>query len=123
MKRDTNWFLTLDSNVTRTDLDLFDSTIDKKTVGVRAGWRGDVGRMKWSGWLGTMYVDDRTVIEGTALTGTALDPIKYQVATVFDKPWNFLVGSMLEVTNSIHLMAELGFGDREQFTLVASYRF
>ena len=91
--------------------------------GSRAGWRGDVGCMKWSGWLGTMYVDDRTVIEGTVLTGTALDPIQYQVATIFDEPWNFLVGSLLEVTSSIHLMAELGFGDREQFTCVASYRF
>lgn len=118
-----SWFITLDVNRTRADLDLFDSTIDKTSVGLRTGWRTEGRPRNWALWLGTMYVDNRTYIEGTAISGTSIDPIRYQVETVFDKPWNFLIGSLLELSPSFSLLLEIGFGDREQLTAAASYRF
>ena len=118
-----DWFLALDSNITRTDLDLLDSDIDKKTVGIRTGLRGEGPRIKATGWIGGMYLDRHTHIAGTANTGTSLDPIKYEVDTVFDNPWMFLVGGVVDFSPSWNLTLEGGFGDIKQLTAAMSYRF
>ncbi|HIE95538.1 MAG TPA: hypothetical protein EYG03_26870 [Planctomycetes bacterium] len=70
-----------------------------------------------------MYIDSRTLLEGTLLTGTAVDPIRYEVDQEFEDPWNFLIGANWQPSPSWNVTVEGGVGPRQQVTAAVAYRF
>jgi hypothetical protein len=116
------WFLAADANWTRTDLDLFDSDIKKKTASIRTGLRGPVGNAKVAIWLGAMYFDRKTQLDGTILSGTSLDPIRFEIESEFKDEMNFLLGMNVQISPSWNFTLEGGFGAWEQITAGIAYR-
>ena len=118
-----SWFAAVDANYTRTDFDEFDSEIKKKTVSIRTGLQGRSGWLKGAIRVGTMYIDRKTLLEGTVLTGTAVNPIRFEVAQEFTDSWNFLNGANWQPSPSGNLTVEGGVGPRQQVTAAIAYRF
>ncbi len=116
------WFLAADANWSRTNLDLFDSDIEKKTASIRTGLRGPVGSTTVAVWLGGMYFDRRTQLDGTIVTGTLLDPIKFEIESEFKDEMNFLLGMNVQISPAWNFTLEGGFGAWEQITAGIAYR-
>ena len=118
-----SWFAMVDANYTRTDFNEFDSEIRKKTVSIRTGLQGRLGWLKGAIWVGTMYIDRRTLLEGTIMSGTAVDPIRFEVDQEFADPWNFLFGANWQPSPSWNVTVEGGVGPRQQVTAAVAYRY
>ncbi len=119
-----NVFAMVDSNYTYVDLDSFDSKISKGTVGIRSGLQGTWQNCKGAVWVGGMYIDGRTTLEGSLNTGIgALDPVRFEVDQDSDQPWNFLMGFNWEPSSHLMLTVEGGVGARQQITVAGTWRF
>lgn len=119
-----NFFAMVDANYTYVDLDEFESEISKGTVGLRSGLQGRWRHLKGAVWLGAMYIDGETTLEGVVNTGIgALDPVRFEVDQNTDAPWNFLMGFNWEPTSHLMLTVEGGVGPRKQFTVAGTWRF
>ena len=117
-----SWFVAADANSSRTQLELFDSDIKKKTASIRTGLRGPVGSAKVAVWIGAMYFDRKTQVDGTVLSGTLLDPIRFEIESEFKDEMNTLLGMNIEVLPSLNLTLEAGFGAWEQINAAIAYR-
>jgi hypothetical protein len=61
---------------------------------------------------------------GTLRTGIGLvDPVRFKVEQSNEHPWNALVGEQWEISSSVHLMLEAGFGYRMSVLVATGYRF
>ena len=118
-----SWFAGVDANYTRTDCNEFDSEIKKKTVSIRTGLQGRSEWLKKAVRIGTMYIDRRTRLEGTTLSGTVVDPIRFELDQKFADPWNFLFGAIWQPSLSWNVTVAGGGGPRQQVTAVVAYRY
>ena len=116
-----SWFAMVDANYTRTEFNKFDSEIRKKTVSIRMELQGRSGWLKGAIWVGTMYINRRTLLEGAIMSGTALAPIRFKVNQEFADPWNFLFGANWQPSPSWDVTVEGGVGPRRQ--VAVAYRY
>ena len=52
-----------------------------------------------------------------------VDPVRFKVKQRNEHPWNALVGEQWEISSSVHLMLEAGFGYRMSVLVATGYRF
>ena len=117
-------FVMFDANYSIVDLEQFSSEIQKTTVGIRSGLRGTWQELTGAVWIGAMWLEPETTLEGTVETGVALlDPVAFSVDQTTDKPWNFLMGFHWEASPHCMLTFEGGVGPRRQVTTGAMIRF
>jgi len=138
---------TIDYNFTRANLDISTSEIDTHTVTPRVGVKGNVGDIKGSLWVGSMFqrtderqlgslefpVGDQTLdvsalggLPAGTLTSTVTSgsiPASYDVLLEQEKEWNFLVGGSAQLSEQINISVEGGFGNREQVMGNLTFRF
>ncbi len=119
-----NVFAMLDANYTFTDFDQFDSKISKWVVSGRVGVSGRLGSVKGQLWVGTMVIENELTLSGTLRTGIGpVDPVRFKVEQSNEHPWNALVGGQWEISQSVNLMLEAGFGHRMSVLVATGYRF
>jgi hypothetical protein len=119
-----NVFAMLDANYTLTDFDQFDSKISKWVVSGRVGVSGRLGPAKRQLWVGTIVIANELTLNGTLRTGIGLvDPVRFKVEQSNEHSWNALVGEQWEISSSVHLMLEAGFGYRMSVLVATGYRF
>jgi len=115
-----DFFLTLDANFTSTKLDgILDETIQVGIYTMRTGWDGMVKQTPVRIWLGGMYWDSERVVKGSA------GPIRFEVLQGPVDPFNFTLGTNIDLSKKVQLFTEyaFNFADLQMLTIGASYRF
>lgn len=115
-----DFFLSLDANYTVTELDgVVDEEIRVALYTVRTGWNGTVNDLPLRIWVGGMYWDAERTIKGS------VGPLNYEVLQGPADPFNFTLGSSLDLDESVQLVAEYAFNfeDLKMLTFGAAYRF
>ncbi len=123
-----NVFGTTTANYSWADVDLKNhagvSFIDPKGIETlvitpKVGWRFDNGAV----WVGGYYQFTQHTIKGSFDLGPPLGIVNF-AASVEDKSrWNYVVGGEYKILDHWNLMAEGGFGDRDQVLAGITYRF
>jgi len=115
-----------DFNRTKTNLEFDNETLIAKTKPVASVFSGRVGlHGTLSGstagaiWVGAMYQRIQQTVAGSV----ANTDLQFVVVQSPAKPWNTLVGGVLEVGRSWNLLLEGGFGARTSVLAGAVYRF
>lgn len=117
-------FAMLDANYARSDLDLFDGTIDALLLSGRIGWHRDTGLGQWRVWTGFMYMDS-----SRTLTITTEVPVfgetKVEVEQRPVNPTTLELGGSLSIGRRWDLLVEVGSNFDDAFLTVVSgsYRF
>lgn len=124
--RDLTAFVVADVNRTKTKLSFDNETLiaDTRPVATvfsgRVGLRGTAGPSTAAGiWVGAMYQRIQQKVAGR-VDGTDLQFVVVQSPT---KPWNTLVGGIVEVGKHWVLLLEGGLGARDSILGAAVYRF
>ncbi|MCC8364695.1 hypothetical protein J8V57_00095 [Xenorhabdus sp. PB61.4] len=145
------FFATLDTNYTRTNLDVLDGDISAFVVTPRIGYEfvfnplfTSQGNSKVQIWVGAMYQDITQRFKGDvsklnlpselsglfkSITDNPYDDGKYKSDMKFDvkqhlaHKWNNTVGARFEVTRNFNLLSEVGFGNRNSFYISGEFRF
>jgi len=115
-----------DFNRTKTELEFDNETLVAKTKPVASVFSGRVGlhgtlsdTTAGAIWIGAMYQR----IQQTVAGGVANTELQFVVIQSPAKPWNTLVGGVLEVGRNFNLILEGGFGGRTSVLAGAVYRF
>ena len=124
--RDLTAFVVADANRTKTKLSFENETLiaDTKPVAsvfsARAGLHGTVGPSMAAGiWIGAMYQRIQQEVAGS-VANTDLQFVVVQSPT---KPWNTLVGGIVEFGKDFVVLLEGGLGARMSILGAAVYRF
>jgi hypothetical protein len=124
--RDLTAFVVADANRTRTDLSFDNETLIANTRPVasvysaRVGLRGTVGSSTAVGiWTGAMYQRIQQTVAGS-VANTDLQFVVVQSPT---KPWNTLLGGLVEFGKDFAVLVEGGLGARTSILAGAVYRF
>jgi hypothetical protein len=118
------FFAMLDANYARSDLELFDGTIDALLLSGRVGWHRDTGPGQWRVWTGVMYLDS-----SRTLTITTDIPVFGQAVVEVDQrpvnPTTLELGGSLSINRRWELLVEVGSNFDDAFLTVfsGSYRF
>jgi hypothetical protein len=118
------FFAMLDANYARSDLELFDGTIDALLLSGRVGWHRDTGLGQWRVWTGVMYLDS-----SRTLTITTDIPVFGQAVVEVDQrpvnPTTLELGGSLSINRRWDILVELGSNFDDAFLIVVSggYRF
>ncbi|PHM36724.1 hypothetical protein [Xenorhabdus innexi] len=137
------FFATLDTNYTRTKLDILDGDISAFVVTPRVGYEfvfspliSKQGNSKVQVWFGAMYQDITQRFKGDVskldlppelseafhwISGTT--DINFDVKQHLAHKWNNTVGARFEVTRNFNLLSEVGFGNRNSFYISGEFRF
>jgi hypothetical protein len=118
------FFAMLDANFARSDLDLFDGTIDALLLSGRAGWFRDTGLGQWRVWTGLMYLDSsRTLTITTEIP--VFGPTEVEVEQRPVNPTTLELGGSLSINRRWELLVEVGSNFDDAFLTVVSgsYRF
>jgi len=119
-----SFFAMLDANYARSDVDLFDGTIDALLLSGRVGWFGNTERGQWQVWTGLMYLDS-----SRSLTITTDIPIfgrtEVEVNQQPVNPTTLELGGSLTLNRRWGIMVEVGSNFDDAFLTVVSgsYRF
>mgnify|MGYP000620958469 CR=1 FL=1 len=101
------FFAMLDANFARSDLDLFDGTIDALLLSGRAGWFRDTGLGQWRVWTGLMYLDSsRTLTITTEIP--VFGPTEVEVEQRPVNPTTLELGGSLSINRRWELLVEVG---------------
>ncbi|KLU15921.1 MULTISPECIES: hypothetical protein [Xenorhabdus] len=137
------FFATLDTNYTRTNLDILDGDISALVITPRIGYEfifeplfAGQGNTKAQIWVGAMYQDITQRFRGDVSnlnlppqleTGMALiknmTDIKFDVKQHLAHKWNNTVGARFEITRNFNILSEVGFGNRNSFFISGEFRF
>ncbi len=118
------FFAMLDANYARSDLELFDGTIDALLLSGRVGWFRDTGLGQWRVWTGLMYLDS-----SRTLTITTDIPVFGRTEVVVEQrpvnPTTFELGGSLSIDRRWDILVEIGSNFDDAFLTVvsSSYRF
>ena len=118
------FFAMLDANFARSDLDLFDGTVDALLLSGRVGWFRDTGLGQWRVWTGLMYLDSsRTLTITTDIP--VFGPTQVEVEQRPVNPTTFELGGSLSINRRWELLVEVGSNFDDAFLTVVSgsYRF
>ncbi len=118
------FFAMLDANFARSDLDLFDGTIDALLLSGRVGWFRDTGLGQWRVWTGLMYLDSSrslTITTDVPIFG----PTEVEVEQRPVNPTTLELGGSLSVNRRWEILVEFGSNFDDAFLTVVSgsYRF
>ncbi|AKH63802.1 MULTISPECIES: hypothetical protein [Photorhabdus] len=136
------FFGTLDTNYTYTNLDILDGKISSLVITPRVGYEfifqpiiPGQGNTKLQVWTGGMYQKITQEFEGN-ISNLDLPPVFDTLASALEDPdmkfkvkqhvasrWNNTVGARLEVTRNFNLLTELGFNKRNSFYISGEFRF
>ncbi len=124
--RDLTAFVVADANRTKTNLSFENETLiaDTKPVAsvfsARVGLHGTVGPSMSAGiWTGAMYQRIQQTVAGS-VADTDLQFVVVQSPT---KPWNTLLGGIVEFGKDFVVLVEGGLGARTSILAAAVYRF
>ena len=121
-----NFFGVIDSNYVTTNLDISSVNARSIVTSVRLGYRGSIGPVKGSVWIGGMYEDIAQTFQ-IPVAGVGFGHIlpggRAVVAESPKTPLNTIVGARWEVTPGFDLMAEYGFGPRDSIYTTVTFRF
>jgi hypothetical protein len=124
--RDLTAFVVADANRTKTTLSFDNETLIAETKPVatvfsaRVGLHGVVGPSTSAGiWLGAMYQRIQQTVAGS-VADTDLQFVVVQSPT---KPWNTLIGGLVEFGKDGVVLIEGGLGARKSILAAAVYRF
>ena len=124
--RDLTAFVVADANRTKTILSFENETLvaDTKPVATvfsaRAGLHGTVGPSMAAGiWIGAMYQRIQQEVAGSV----ANTDLQFVVVQSPMKPWNTLVGGLVECGKEFVFLVEGGLGARMSILAAAVYRF
>ncbi|MBD2783301.1 hypothetical protein ID858_05780 [Xenorhabdus sp. DI] len=136
------FFATLDTNYTRTNLDILDGDISALVITPRVGYEfvfepllAGQGNTKVQVWVGAMYQDITQRFKGNVSNLdlppelALFDMIKKQTDIKFDveqhlaHKWNNTLGARIEVTRNFNILSEVGFGNRNSFFISGEFRF
>jgi len=115
-----DFFLMLDANLSKTKLDgVLDEAVQVGIYSVRTGWDGTIAQKPVRIWLGGMYWDSERIVKGTA------GPIHFEVLQGPVDPFNLTLGTSVDLSKTIQLIAEyaFNFADLQMLTLGVGYRF
>lgn len=119
-----DYFAMFDANYARSELELFDGTLEALLLSGRVGWHRDTGRHHWKAWTGLMYMES-----GRTLTITTDIPIFGQARVEVDQqpvnPMTLEFGGSLTVDRRWDVLLEVGSNFDDAFLTVVSgsYRF
>jgi hypothetical protein len=117
-------FVMLDANYARSDLDLFEGTLDALLLSGRVGWHRDTGLGQWRVWTGLMYFDSsRTLTITTDVPIVGRTRVEVEQETV--KPTTLELGASLSIDRRWDILIEVGSNFDDAFLTVVSgsYRF
>ena len=124
--RDLTVFVVADANRTQTKLSFENEALIANTKPVasvysaRVGLHGTVGPSMSGGiWIGAMYQR----IQQTVAGGVANTNLQFVVVQSPTKPWNTLLGGILEFGKDFVALVEGGLGTRKSILASAVYRF
>jgi hypothetical protein len=118
------FFAMLDANYARSDVDLFDGTIDALLLSGRVGWYRDTDLGQWRVWTGVMYLDSsRTLTITTQVPVVGETRVEVEQQPV--NPMTLEIGGSLSLNRRWDLLVEVGsnFDDAFLTVLSGSYRF
>ena len=118
------FFAMLDANYARSDVDLFDGTIDALLLSGRVGWYRDTGLGQWRVWTGVMYLDSSrtlTITTDIPLFGQAVVEVEQRPVN----PTTLELGGSLTIDRRWDILVEIGSNFDDAFLTVVSgsYRF
>ncbi|MDC9593911.1 hypothetical protein [Xenorhabdus sp. IM139775] len=136
------FFATLDTNYTRTNLDILDGDISALVITPRVGYEfvfepliAGQGNTKVQVWVGAMYQDITQRFKGD-VSKLNLPPelalfdmikketdIKFDVEQHLAHKWNNTLGARIELTRNFNILSEIGFGNRNSFFISGEFRF
>ncbi|MCG3461757.1 hypothetical protein L7G72_07805 [Xenorhabdus bovienii] len=136
------FFATLDTNYTRTNLDILDGDISAFVVTPRVGYEfvfeplfTGQGNSKVQVWVGAMYQNITQRFKGD-VSKLDLPPelalfnmishetdIKFDVEQHLAHKWNNTVGARFEITRNFNILSEVGFGNRNSLFVSGEFRF
>ena len=124
--RDLTAFVVADANRTKTDLSFDNETLIANTkpiatvLSARVGLRGTVGPSMTAGlWTGAMYQRIQQTVAGSV----ANTDLQFVVVQSPAKPWNALLGGLVEFGKDFVIVLEGGLGTRTSVLAAAVYRF
>lgn len=136
------FFVTLDANYTRTNLDILDGDISALVITPRIGYEftfkpllSDQGNTKVQVWVGAMYQDITQHFKGNInnlnlpeefaeLIKLLDDPdMKFDVKQHLAHKWNSTIGAKIEITRNFNMLSEVGFNNRNSFYISGELRF
>jgi hypothetical protein len=118
------FFAMLDANYARSDLELFDGTIDALLLSGRVGWFRDTGVGQWRVWTGLMYLNSsRTLTITTDIP--IFGPTQVEVEQQPVNPTTLELGGSLTIGRRWDILVEVGSNFDDAFLTVVSggYRF
>jgi hypothetical protein len=119
-----DYFAMFDANYARSELELFDGTLEALLLSGRVGWHRDTGRHHWKVWTGLMHMES-----GRTLTITTDIPIFGEARVEVDQqpvnPTTLEFGGSLTVDRRWDVLLEVGSNFDDAFLTVVSgsYRF
>jgi len=118
------FFAMLDANYARSDLELFDGTIDALLLSGRVGWFRDTSVGQWRVWTGLMYLDSSrslTITTDLPVFGQATVEVEQRPAD----PTTLELGGSLSLNRRWEILVEMGSNFDDAFLTVVSgsYRF
>jgi hypothetical protein len=124
--RDLATFVVADANRTQTKLSFENEALIADTNPVasvfsaRVGLHGTIGPSMGAGiWTGAMYQRIQQTVAGSV----ANTDLKFVVVQSPTKPWNMLLGGLIEFGKDFVALVEGGIGDRKSILAAAVYRF
>ncbi|PHM29015.1 hypothetical protein [Xenorhabdus budapestensis] len=140
------FFAVLDTNYTRTKLDILDGELSALVISPRIGYEfvfnplfDGQGNTKLQLWTGAMYQDITQRFQGDVRNLNNLPTeianwisltemwgggdIKFDVKQHLAHKWNNTVGARFEVTRNFNILSEVGFGNRNSFYVSGEFRF
>ncbi len=107
-----DYFLSLDVNYTYTDFNSLANKLFALVIAPRVGMVVDCPYYKGEFHVGAMYQDTAQTVE-VKIEAPIVGDIDVEVFQEEPKRWNFLVGTLWAIDERVHLVCELGMGDRE----------
>jgi hypothetical protein len=114
-----NWFTTLTSTFTNTDLSgNFDSDVSSTTIQPRVG----LIRNDWQFWVGGLYLDTEETHSGS-IGLPVFGEVPFNIKLSGADEWNYAVGARHVFSPKADLSFEIGFGERTHTLFNFTYRY
>ncbi|MDE9525768.1 hypothetical protein [Xenorhabdus bovienii] len=140
------FFAVLDTNYTRTNLDILDGDLSALVISPRIGYEfvfnplfSGQGNTKIQVWVGAMYQDITQNFKGDVRNLNNLpseisnwlelidmmggSDVKFDVEQHLAHKWNNTVGARFELTRNFNILSEVGFGNRNSLFVSGEFRF